>query len=130
MRRVVLVALVLVSLSACAGAAATSTATATPPVAPASVPTAAGVPTLPATTTASGVATPASPGTAPPTAIATPAGKVGWSTGYYPGWQQPGYPPSAIPWASLTHLVHFSLLTGAIPDHGAANTAALREPEA
>jgi chitinase len=54
---------------------------------------------------------------------AAPADKVGWSTGYYPGWQQPGYPPGAIPWGSLTHLVHFSLLTGAARD-GSLDTSA------
>jgi hypothetical protein len=62
--------------------------------------------------------------TATPTATATAAsGRVGWSTGYYPGWEQPAYPPSMVPWGALTHLVQFSLLTGAARD-GSINTTA------
>lgn len=35
--------------------------------------------------------------------------KVGWSLGYYPGWQQAANPPASINWASVTHIVHFTL---------------------
>jgi hypothetical protein len=36
---------------------------------------------------------------------------VGWSSGFYPGWDQNGYPPSSLPWNSLTHLIQFSVMT-------------------
>jgi chitinase len=29
---------------------------------------------------------------------------------YYAGWSQPSLPPSALPWQSMTHVIHFSLL--------------------
>lgn len=35
--------------------------------------------------------------------------KVGWSLGYYPGWAQEKNPPASINWASVTHIVHFTL---------------------
>src|SRR3954468_6240083 len=31
-----------------------------------------------------------------------------WRTGYYPGWEQTALPPSAIDYAALTHIIHFS----------------------
>ena len=34
--------------------------------------------------------------------------KVGWSTGYYAGWAQGGYPVTKINWKSYTHMCHFS----------------------
>ena len=35
--------------------------------------------------------------------------KVGWSLGYYPGWAQAKNPPASLNWASITHIVHFTL---------------------
>lgn len=34
--------------------------------------------------------------------------RVGWSTGYYAGWAQGGYPVTKINWKSYTHMCHFS----------------------
>jgi hypothetical protein len=34
---------------------------------------------------------------------------VGWSLGYYCGWDQGGFPPSSINWAAFTHISHFTL---------------------
>ena len=66
---------------------------------------------LPATRTSTAV---------PPTRTATrtpttppAAGLVRWSSGYYTGWQQPGYPPSAIPWNAITDLIQFSAINSA-----------------
>lgn len=36
---------------------------------------------------------------------------LGWSTGYYVGWLQDGYPPQTIPWKAITVLNHSSLTT-------------------
>ena len=33
-----------------------------------------------------------------------------WCTGYYPGWEQAGMPASAIDFAALTHIIHFSVV--------------------
>jgi coenzyme F420-reducing hydrogenase delta subunit len=37
------------------------------------------------------------------------AQSVGWSTGYYAGWAQRGYPATEIQWKSYTHMCHFSV---------------------
>jgi hypothetical protein len=42
--------------------------------------------------------------------------KLGWSTGYYVGWLQSQYPPQMIPWASLTYLSQFSLMSSSSRD--------------
>ncbi|HWD93334.1 MAG TPA: glycoside hydrolase family 18 protein [Verrucomicrobiae bacterium] len=43
-----------------------------------------------------------------------------WSTGYYPGWEQPSMPASQIDFTALTHIIHFSL----VPDSsGALNSS-------
>jgi hypothetical protein len=34
---------------------------------------------------------------------------VGWSLGYYCGWDQGGFPPASINWAAFTHISHFTL---------------------
>lgn len=36
---------------------------------------------------------------------------VNWSTGYYVGWQQAAFPPASLPWKSITHLNHFSVMS-------------------
>ena len=33
-----------------------------------------------------------------------------WISGYYPGWKQASMPPSAIDFATVTHLIHFSIM--------------------
>jgi GH18 family chitinase len=38
------------------------------------------------------------------------SGKLGWSSGYYVGWQQVGHPPQTIPWKAITQLIQFPLL--------------------
>lgn len=38
---------------------------------------------------------------------------VGWSTAYYPGWDQEDLAPDQIDWKAITHLVHFALIPGA-----------------
>jgi GH18 family chitinase len=38
------------------------------------------------------------------------SGKLGWSSGYYVGWQQEGHPPQTIPWNAITQLIQFPLL--------------------
>lgn len=40
---------------------------------------------------------------------ALPAGAALWSTGYYPGYRQAYYPPSAIDFTALTHVIHFAV---------------------
>ena len=53
--------------------------------------------------------------TVPPSPTGTPgsAGLIGWSSGYYTGWQQGGYPPSSIPWNGITDLIQFSAINSA-----------------
>jgi hypothetical protein len=34
---------------------------------------------------------------------------VGWSLGYYCGWDQGGFPPSSINWKAFSHISHFTL---------------------
>jgi chitinase len=46
--------------------------------------------------------------------------KVGWSLGYYPGWAQEKNPPANLNWASVTHIVHFTLFPN---DDGTLDTA-------
>lgn len=50
----------------------------------------------------------------PPTNTPIPTqqnnGLLGWSSGYYVGWKQGGYPPQTIPWRAITHLIQFPLL--------------------
>jgi len=41
---------------------------------------------------------------------------LGWSSGYYVGWQQGAYPPQTIPWQGITHLIHFSVMTSTAKD--------------
>jgi hypothetical protein len=35
--------------------------------------------------------------------------KVGWSLGYYCGWDQGGFPPASIDWKAFTHISHFAI---------------------
>jgi len=35
-----------------------------------------------------------------------------WVSAYYAGWMQDGYPPSAIDFGAMTHIIHFSLEPG------------------
>jgi chitinase len=37
---------------------------------------------------------------------------VGWSTAYYPGWNQAAFPPASIDWKGVTHISHFALTAG------------------
>lgn len=50
-------------------------------------------------------------------------GKVNWSSGFYPGWQQASYPPNTLPWQAITQLNQFSLLTGKGRDGSIDTTA-------
>jgi chitinase len=43
-----------------------------------------------------------------------------WTTGYYPGWEQAGMPASSIDFATLTHVIHFSVVPNA---DGSLNTS-------
>src|SRR5271170_3532762 len=47
------------------------------------------------------------PGSSP-----TPTGSGFWVTGYYPAYAIDTMPIAAIPWSSLTHLIHFALAPG------------------
>jgi len=48
------------------------------------------------------------------TALFLPFGCEGfWATGYYPGYEQAGMPPSAIDFTTLTHVIHFSVVPNA-----------------
>ncbi|MDB5051876.1 MAG: chiB1 [Fibrobacteres bacterium] len=35
--------------------------------------------------------------------------KVGWSLGYYCGWDQAGFPPDQVDWKAFTHVSHFTV---------------------
>lgn len=66
-------------------------------------------------------ATPTNPlvGTSAPTSNFSPTPptqqnngmKLGWSSGYYPGWLQTAYPPQTLPWKGLTYLIQFSVMS-------------------
>lgn len=48
------------------------------------------------------------------TGLLLPFGCVAfWTTGYYPGWEQAGMPPSDIDFTTLTHVIHFSVVPNA-----------------
>ncbi|HWV98861.1 MAG TPA: glycoside hydrolase family 18 protein [Candidatus Acidoferrum sp.] len=44
-----------------------------------------------------------------------------WTTGYYPGYHQASFPPPAIDFTALTHIIHFSVLPNS---DGSLNTSA------
>jgi GH18 family chitinase len=48
---------------------------------------------------------------------------VQWSSGYYTGWQQAGYPPQQIPWQAITDLIQFSVMTSPNCDGSIDTTA-------
>jgi chitinase len=79
---------------------------------PTATPIATARPTPPPTPTP----TPATTAAPTPTPAPAPAGFLGWSSGYYVGWQQAAYPPQTIPWKGITHLLHFSIMTSAARD--------------
>lgn len=45
-----------------------------------------------------------------PTPVSAETGKVGWSLGYYCGWDQDGgFKPDQINWKAFTHIAHFTV---------------------
>jgi len=53
--------------------------------------------------------------------ICVPAGAAPWVTGYYPGWEQPSLPATNLDFATITQVIHFSVVPN--PD-GTLNSSA------
>jgi chitinase len=61
-------------------------------------------------------------------ALSAPGATNLWSTGYYPAYRQSYYPPAAIDFSALSHLIHFSIgprADGSLDTQGQGLTPAL-----